>query len=509
MSRSVLTPAGPSIPTKAAFGLGSTAEAIALAAIAGYAMFYYNQVLGLRATLSGLAMTVSVVFDGFLDPLIGSISDRTKSRLGRRHPFMFAAPIPSAICLWAVFHPPSELPAVWLFVWFLGFAVSLKIAMSFYHVPHLALGGELSGDYTERTRVMSYSNFLGAVGTTATSFVALSLFFHATPKYPRGLLNPAGYAPFGDTAALTLLGLYAICALWTARQIPNLPKAAPETGPFRPMDFIGDMRAVFSNRNYVFLLIAVFFLAMMVGLRTAMNLYVNTFFWGFTSEQIRWFAFSNLAGFFVSFLASARLHDRFDKRAAMVACAVLLGVVPAIPVILRSAGLFPEPGNPALAPLIMLFGALQAGIGSVLSISVLSALADIADENELRFGLRQEGVLFSTRTVFAKLDSAVGTFLAGVTIDLAGLPQKAAPGHVAAAIVWRMAIVDGPIAIIPGLLAAVFYARYRIDRRRHAETRTKLEAARAAGLTRQAPLSAAGVAGAVEGLRDIAPILDT
>ena len=472
--------ARPSIPTKMAFGLGSTAEAIALASVGGYAMFFYNQVLGVPATLSGLAMTMSVVLDGFVDPFIGSISDRTRSRWGRRHPFMFAAPIPTAFCLWAIFNPPAALPAVWLFAWFMGFVVSLKSVMSVYQVPHLALGGELSSDYTERTRVMSYSNFMGAIGTTGASFVALTLFFKATPEYPRGLLNPAGYGPFALAVALTCLAFHATCALLTARQIPYLTQPTAETPPFRPMDFVRDVGSAFSNRNYVFLLVAVFFLALMVGLRTALNIYINTYFWGLTSEQIRWFAFSTLAGFFVSFLASARLHDRFDKRRAMVACAVLLGIVPALPMVLRAIGAFPAADSPVFVPILMLFGALQAGIGSVLSISVLSALADVADQNELRFGVRQEGVLFSTRAVFAKMDSAIGTFLAGVAIDLAGLPQKAVPGHVPAAVIWKLAIIDGPAAVVPGLLAAFFYARYRIDRASHDETRRKLLEWRAA-----------------------------
>ena len=482
MSRPAGGEARPTVATKVAFGLGSTAEAIILASVGGYAMFFYNQVLGVPATLSGLAMTVSVFFDGLVDPFIGSLSDRTRSRLGRRHPFMIAAPIPTVLCLWAIFHPPAGWPALWLFAWFMGFIVALKTVMSFFHVPHLALGGELSTDYAERTRVMSYSNFMGAVGTTATSFVALSLFFHATPAYPRGLLNPAGYGAFALTAALACSALYAICVSLTARRIPFLQQPAPDAAQFRPSDFVRDVRSAFSNRNYVYLLVAVFFLALMVGLRAAMDLYVNTFFWGLRSEQIRWFAFSTLAGFLVSFLASARLHERFDKRRAMVASAVLLGIVPALPVLLRAAGWFPGPGDPLLVALLMLFGASQAGIGSVLSISVLSALGDIADENELRYGLRQEGVLFSTRAVFAKIDSAIGTFLAGVTIDVAGLPQRAVPGHVPGDVIWRLALINGPGAIVPGLLAALFYARYRIDRASHQRTRLLLLAQRSRGM---------------------------
>ena len=464
----------PRITTKLAFGLGSTAESIATAAIAGFAMFFYNQVLGLPATLAGAAMTAGIAFDGIVDPLIGSISDRTRSRLGRRHPFLLAAPVPVALCLFALFNPPNGLPPLALFAWFLGVVVALRIAMSVFGVPHMALGGELSTDYTERTRVMSYSNFMGAIGTTATAFVALSVFFRATPEHPRGILNPAGYESLSLVAPLACLALYALCAGLTARQIPRLAQPPIGAARFRPGDFLADVRAAFSNRNYLFLLLAVFFLALMGGMRTALSLYVNTFFWGLTSEQIRWFAFTNLVGFFVAFMLAGRLHNRFDKRASMVVCALLVGVVPAMPVLVQMAGWAPPSGSAALVVMLMASGAVYSAVAAVLAISVLSALGDIADENQLRYGIRQEGVLFSTRAVFAKVDSALGAFCAGLAIDLVGLPAKAIPGQVAAHIPLELALIEGPLGVVPALIAAWFYGRYAIDRRSHAETRRQL-----------------------------------
>jgi len=72
--------------TKLAFGMGSAAETIALFSLGSYALLFYNQVLGLPAWMAGMALSISLLFDGFSDPIIGSLSDRTKSRLGRRHP---------------------------------------------------------------------------------------------------------------------------------------------------------------------------------------------------------------------------------------------------------------------------------------------------------------------------------------------------------------------------------------------------------------------------------------
>jgi glycoside/pentoside/hexuronide:cation symporter, GPH family len=108
----------------------------------------------------------------------------------------------------------------------------------------------------------------------------------------------------------------------------------------------------------------------------------------------------------------------------------------------------------------------------------MSALADIADENELLYGLRQEGVLYSTRALAAKVDQALGAALAGFALTAINFPKKAQPGQVDYDAVWNLAMVDGVLAAIPGLIAAVCYARYAITREKHDATRLALAAKR-------------------------------
>jgi Na+/melibiose symporter-like transporter len=160
---------------------------------------------------------------------------------------------------------------------------------------------------------------------------------------------------------------------------------------------------------------------------------------------------------------------------------VLLAIVPALPVLLRMAGWFPDNGHPWLLPLMILFSGLGGVWGAVLNISVMSALADIADENELLYGQRQEGMLYSARTFFAKADNALGHFVAGVTLDLISFPVKSRPGTLDSDTIYWLGIVDSPVTIIPGLLAAVIYAGYRIDRKRHEEIRGQLMLRRTVG----------------------------
>ena len=87
------------LKTKLAFGIGSTGEAATNWVFSGLVFFYYNQIIGLPGTLTGIGVFIAMMFDAISDPLVGSISDRFKSKYGRRHPFMFFAPIPTSIAL--------------------------------------------------------------------------------------------------------------------------------------------------------------------------------------------------------------------------------------------------------------------------------------------------------------------------------------------------------------------------------------------------------------------------
>ena len=158
----------------------------------------------------------------------------------------------------------------------------------------------------------------------------------------------------------------------------------------------------------------------------------------------------------------------------MIISAVALSIIPAMPVILRMLGSFPENGDLMLVPVLMIFVGLGGCAGAVLNISVMSSLADIADENELLYGHRQEGMLYAARTFFAKADNAMGHFLAGVTLDIIQFPVKSKPGEVDADVIYWLGMIDSPITIIPGLLAVCFYAGYRLNRQRHQQIQQQL-----------------------------------
>ena len=457
--------------TKLAFGVGASAEAGSYIAFNTFNMLFYNQVLGVSGTLCGLAVTIAIVLDAINDPLIGFMSDRWKSRLGRRHPFMYAAPIPVALSFYFLYSPPSGLGEFALFLWFMTFTLLFRYALSLYHVPHLALGAELTKDYYERSIVMSYNSIFQVIGGASAGYLGWTWFIGRTGER-------AAYAPFGAAIALLAAVIIFVSAYFTRDQIPRLPRPDPNQPRATLRTFLDASFACLKNRNYAWLLVGLLFLSAMFGTRETLNSYLGLFFWELPESKMRNFALASPPAFLIAFFLTWRLHRWFEKRSTIIAATLISVFAATAPILLRLAGAFPENGAPTLMRWLLFYHFLFYLGFSILTISVMSALADIADDHELHTGKRQEGMFYAARTFFGQLSSGLGHLFAGVAIDVIQFPKSAKPGQIAEEVLFKLGIVDGPLAAIPGLIAIFFYARYRINKQRHAEIQRELASRR-------------------------------
>lgn len=464
--------------TKLGYGVGSVGEIAIYIAFNTWNFLFYNQVLGLSGTLAGLAVTISLVLDAISDPIVGSLSDRMRSKLGRRHPFLYAAPIPLALTFFLLYSPPSGLSGLPLFLWFTLFATLHRQAMTLYSVPHLALGAELSTDYHERSVVMSYGTLFGVFGGASVFFFGWTWF----SKIPGGSTVREGYPGLALGVGLVSALAIFLSAFLTRDQIPRLTKNLPAQPVSQRLGLgalLSEIKGCMSNRNYRMLLLGLVALSASTGTRETVSSYASLFFWSLPEKQIRVFGLASPPAYFVAFFATVWLHRRIDKRNTIVAAVSLLAVSMLAPITLRLFGLAPANGSPALLPFLLLFVfGFYLGV-AMLMISALSALADIADEHELNTGRRQEGVFYAARTFFLKMSSGLGHVVAGAALDLIHFPTGAKPGEVAEDVVFKLGLLDGPIAAVPAFISIWFYAAYRIDRQKHLEIQRELEKRRA------------------------------
>ena len=456
---------------KISYGLGSTAEALVFTATSSFTLLYYNQVRGLDAGLVGTALALGLFVNAFVDPIIGSWSDRTRTRWGRRHPFMFGAILPAALLFLALYNPP-DISETGQLIWLGVCNTALLQVMTVYHTPHLALGGEMSDDYLGRTSVMSYNTFCLWIGDTLGWLLSFRVFFAATAQYSNGALDPARYPMFSITIALLIVLILTYSSWSTMNRIPYLPQPREGQKSFGPRELLRDVGRALTNRNYVVLLIGLFFLSMMTGIRIGLWLYTATFFWQLDNNQISFFVIGSFAGYMFAAFAVKRLHARFDKRWTGAVALAIYSLGPALPLTLGYFG-FLSADTPGILWILIAFSVLQHAPYSLMITTVTSALADIADENELKYGLRQEGVLYATRTFFQRVDQALGTALAGWVLSAIAFPTNAKPGQVPNEVLMGLAAAFA-LSAIPGLIAGIFYGMLRVTRMTYETTRAAL-----------------------------------
>jgi Na+/melibiose symporter-like transporter len=235
------------------------------------------------------------------------------------------------------------------------------------------------------------------------------------------------------------------------------------------------------------LLIGYLLLSATLGIRDTISLHVNTYFWELVPEQIRFIPLFMVIAPIIGFVVTAPLHDRFEKKPVIIGSLIALLVFATSPVLLRLIGFFPDNHTSALLPTLILFNVVTISFGAILLISVMSILADIADEHELNTGRRQEGMFYAARSFFAKASSGLGHLLAGIGIDLIAFPVGAEPGTVPADTVLQLGLIEGPISVIPGAIAIILYIKFNLTRSRHAEIQAALLAKRTAAAQARTP----------------------
>ena len=462
------------VKTKVAFGIGATGEGATNWIFAGLTFFFYNQVLGLSGSLTGLAVLIAIIFDAISDPIIGSISDRFISKLGRRHPFMFAAPFPTVIAIYLMFFPPYGISEYGLFGWLIFSTILLRLSITLFAVPHLALGAELSDDYFERSRVMSYNNLFGYMGVIIMHIFTWFLIFPFFAGEKIGQLYQESYSPIAIFSMILISLCILSSAYFTKDRIPYLNQPSKNESRIKTIDLFKDIIGAISNKNYARLLVGMFFLSMLIGTHETLAIYMGTFFFEFSPIQIGWLIVNNIIGYAFGFILTARLHQKFDKPIVIVATVIGLTIFWSASANIVLLGLAPERGSWELVTMIIFFGSFASACGSILHISVMSALADIADEHELITGIRQEGVFYAARSFFSKTSNGIGHVIAGIALDFIAFPENAVPGEVPKEIIFNLGLIDGPFAMIWGLMAAFFYARYKITRESHLKIKEKL-----------------------------------
>jgi len=451
-------------PTKIAYGIGAMAYGIKDNGFSVFLLLFYNQVVGLPAGLVGSVIAVALIFDAMIDPLIGVLSDRTHTRWGRRHPWLYASAIPIALTWMLLWFPPQGSQALVL-GWLLVTAILARAAIATNEVPSLAMAPELTLDYHERTAVLRYRYLFGWIAGLAMLMLAYGVFLAPPIGALTGPNAANGYQAYGIFGAGVMALAVLVSALGTHRRSarPPVKRIVPQ-----PVATIArEMHATLSNRAFIILMIAGIFGYTTQGVGFAISQYNLNYVWQLTSGELQIYALALLAGMVAVFFVVAPVTRALGKVRAAAALTMIAGGFVCSTYTLRLLGLFPEPGSPLLFPLFLLLNTIgtAAGIGSL--IIGASMMSDVVEDSEAKTGRREEGLFFAGALFMQKTATGIGIFVVGLLLAAAHFPERAQVGRVPVEIIDRLTLLFVVATIVLSVITALTFLRFPFGEAEH------------------------------------------
>lgn len=376
-----------------------------------YLLEYYVRGVGLQPLLAGVALALATLWDAVTDPVMGGITDRTRSRYGRFVPYLFGGGLLFGLSLAALFNPPGTENQLLLFLYLLASYLLVNTGLTIIGVPHIALGGVLSPDTHERTELYGWRLIFGTVGLFGGILAPLlaAQALQADVETSSGLAASRSLGSVFMGAAVILTAMITVGAVF--RRSRNLP--VPEE-TFRWRDLWHNFAKVLANRVFL-----PFFLAfLLVAMGRTMNATLALLYYK-DSLNLKESAVQGpiLSVFVLCIILSVplwvKLGRRYGKRTPAFSGMLVLGVMTVI-----AYPLFPDKSvaGPVVAAVIGGFA-----VGAI--ILVESLVTDIADADYIENGEEREGVYFGFWRMGQKIARSVTIGLTAIALDLIGYEE--------------------------------------------------------------------------------------
>jgi GPH family glycoside/pentoside/hexuronide:cation symporter len=439
------------------YGAGDLGFSLTSTIIDAYFAIFLIDVVGITASIAAIAIFVGRTWDYINDPLIGHISDRTRTRWGRRRPFLLFAALPLALVFTLLWWHPPLTNEIALAIYYAAAYVLFDAVATFAYMPYFALTPELTPDYDERTALTTTRMFFSIFGSLVAFTVPLMIV---------GGFNPQ------NASRVTLMGL----SFGLASAIPLLlaffgTRERPEFMQQEQPSLRQSAQAAWGNRPFIFGLFIYLFTWVSVSILSAILLF-------FIKYVVQREAQSDLimATIFVVAIFALPLWEwtsrRLNKRLAYMAGIAFWAVVQLVLVTL----------GPSSSLNLLLFLCVLAGIGiSAAHVLPWSIIPDAIEWGEWKTGKRHEGMFYSLITLAQKIATSVAVPLALVVLDVTGyIPNSTAQP---ASAVNGIRIVAGPIPAVLLCIGILFAALYPLGREGYTQIAQGLEAQRGQAAT--------------------------
>ena len=436
-----------SVGVKLGYGAADFGGNLFFTATAFVLMNYLTDVVGLAAALAGIALMVGRIWDAFYDPIIGYLSDRTKTRMGRRRPFMLGGAIPLFIAMIIMFTNPSLVLGAGisqsvLFVYTMVVYIILCTTYSTVNIPYSSLGPELTTDYHERTSLNGYRFGFAGIGTLLGAGLALPIVAMAPDKN-------LGFVLMGTIFGAVLL----VSTLTTVFSV----KESDAVRPAQSMGFWKTYTEVFKNKPYLFILMSYILHILAITIASAIVIYYFKYILG--AEDMTTYAMLILIGVAILFIpVSVAMSKKIGKKLVYGTGFIIMAVGLMV--------LFIIGHTMGVAFNLIMMAFMGIGMGFLYAMPY-AIVADAIEYDYLRTGERREGAFFGIWTWGLKIGQALAAFIMGLTLEAMGYVANLMPQAASAQLGIRLFL--GPISAGIFVLAAVVLYFYPITEKRYKE----------------------------------------
>lgn len=422
--------------TKLGFGICDLGGNLFFTAMGFWSLNYLTDVVALPAAAAGLAVMVGKLWDAVTDPMVGYLSDRTRTRFGRRRPFMLWGALPLFLAMWFFFSKPGLSGTTALTAWAILALCLLNTAYTLVNIPYNALTPELTADYHERTSLNGYRFGSAVFGTMLGAGAVLPIVGLFASK-------AAGFSAMGFILG-AVMAITALITFLSVREPDHSATAKPQEG------FFSTYLAVFKNRPYVILLLT--YALHLAGLTFMQGIIAYYFSYVYNNEAMTTIAMLMLLVVAmvcipISVMVSKRIGK---KRTYQIAFLFLASGAWLIFLFAHRLGI-------GFFLAVMVWAGIGVGFGYV---SPWAMVPDSIDADAIKTGKRKEGAFYGMWTFMSKVGVSFAIVVSGMVLDAGGYVANVAQS---ASAILAIRLIIGVFPVVCLVAAFILVEFYPID----------------------------------------------
>jgi GPH family glycoside/pentoside/hexuronide:cation symporter len=457
------------------YGVGECANSLVMNGVFGFAMIFFTKALGLNPAWAGFAMGVSVVWEAIFEPIMGHISDNTRSRWGRRHPYMIVGGILMAVCSYMIWFVPEVFRSSQMSV--LGYVIVvnlvLRTGLTMFFIPYMALGFEMCSDYQGRAKLQSIRQIFNMAANFAGPALAWSIFFQDRGTI-RGTTVAANYLHMGAVFAVSTAAFVLIVFVFTFHWHEDTRHAARESRAGWVNGFLVDMKQILRDPNPRWVFIFVFIVCAGMVLVSSLQIFVYDDYMKFSALEKSIAHGATMVGMALGAFISVGLTKKFDKRNAVLFGGLVSVLANLMLGLLFVTGFVPRDATWTVAghtvPLALcLFVPLHATywLGNGVMLPIANAMmADVSEIHCLQTGIKKDGGYSSVFSLSMRMAISMSLMASGYCLDFIGYKvlKRGEEAEQSPEAIWRLGAVIFVLGAFICLLSLLAIRKYPLTR---------------------------------------------